>query len=170
MESAELTRLIVAVKRQRGRIDGLKPLNSESPDYEAWRTKTMELVRRANIPQFIEDFDDLLYPKGGFALLGETREEHLARERPRYLRDLETARAQLTALIETLEELGPTPTKPAVSVEDKMPEGAPAPTVNVSIVNQIVSQLAVQSNFALLADEIRALALTERESRRVQNA
>jgi len=109
MDQRELSRLTAGLKRQRDRIDDLKPLNSESPDYEAWRTKTMELVRRANIPQFIEDSNALLYPRGGFLLLGETRQERLARERPYYLEKLERARALLTSLIETLEELGPTP-------------------------------------------------------------
>jgi len=109
MESDELVLLFDALQRQRDRIDGLKSLNSDSPQYKAWRTTTMELVRRANIPQFIEDFGALLYPKAGFLFLGETEQERLARERPYYLEKLERARALLTSLIETLEELGPTP-------------------------------------------------------------
>lgn len=163
MESGELVLLFDALQKQRDRIDGLKSLNSDSPQYKAWRTKTMELVRRADISQFTEDFDDLLYPKGGFAILGESKHERLARERPYYLERLETARAQLTALMETLDELGPGPQKREVYVEEKKPEGAPAPTLNVNVVTQIVNQLAVQSSFALLVDEVKALPLTDEE-------
>lgn len=163
MEAEEFKRLFDALKRQRDRIDDLKSLNSDSPEYKAWRTTTMELVRRADIPQFIEDFDRLLYPRGGVAFLGESRQERLARERPFYLERLETARAQLTALMETLDELGPGPPKREVYVEEKKPEGAPAPTLNVNVVTQIVNQLAVQSSFALLVDEVKALPLTDEE-------
>lgn len=163
MESAEFGRLIGALKRQRDTVDLLKSLKPDTPYYEAWRTQTMDLVRRAGIPQFIKDFETLLYPGAGGLLLGLTNQEHAAIERPFYLKRLETAQVLLTSLIQTLEELGPTPAKPEVSVEDKMPEGAPAPTVNVSIVTQIVTQLAVQSSFVLLADEIKALPLTDEE-------
>lgn len=163
MESAELGRLIGALKRQRDTIDLLKSLKPDTPYYEGWRTQTMDLVRRAGIPQFIKDFEAFLYPGAGGLLLGVTNQEHLAIERPFYLKRLETANALLISLIQTLEELGPTPAKPEVSVEEKMLEGAPAPTVNISVVNQIVNQLAVQSNFTLLVDEIKALPLTDEQ-------
>lgn len=163
MDQRELSRLTAGLRRQRDRIDDLKPLNSESPDYEAWRTKTMELVRRAGVSEFVNQFSDIFSVYGALVFPGESPEERRARERPYYLEKLESARALLTSLIETLEELGPTPPKREVSVKETMPDGVPAATVNVSVVTQVVNQLAIQSNFVLLADEIKALPLTDEQ-------
>jgi len=46
MESEELKRLVDALERQRYTIDRLKSLRSDTPYHKAWRTQTMELVRR----------------------------------------------------------------------------------------------------------------------------
>jgi len=98
--------LIRALEAQIKEAEELKSKRYDCPELNGWLAKTKSLIRKANEPDFLEQFECVFFPFGG-GWIGESDSERLARNQPFYEHGLTEAQGILRGLIEVLHISGP---------------------------------------------------------------
>jgi len=98
--------LIKALEAQVEEAEELKSKRYDCPELIGWIAKTKSLIRRANEPDFLEQFERLSF-RSSVSVVGESDSERLARNQPVYESGLTKAQGILRGLIEVLQISGP---------------------------------------------------------------
>ena len=98
--------LIEALQGQIEEAERLKSKRYDGPELIGWIAKTKALTRRANEPDFLEQFERLSF-RSSVSVVGESEPERLGRNQPVYEAGLTEAQGILRGLIEVLQIPGP---------------------------------------------------------------
>jgi len=98
--------LIRALEAQIKEAKELKSKRYDCPELNGWLAKTKSLIRKANEPDFLPQFEALRFWSPG-SFMDESREMRLARNQRAYDADLTAAESILRGLIEVLGISGP---------------------------------------------------------------
>jgi len=94
--------LIRALEAQIAEAERLKSKRYDCSELIGWIAKTKALIRRADEPDFLEQFERLSF-RSSVSVIGESDSDRLARNQPVYEAGLAKAQGILRGLIEVLQ-------------------------------------------------------------------